>query len=200
MKKYEEKSFDIPSLKGISDKQIEEHLKLYSGYVKHVNLIAEKLESLSKDEAENLYLMNELRRRLPFEFDGMRLHEYYFHSIEGGGKKLPGGSILAKKIDAEYGSFQNWLSECIKISGTRGIGWTILYYDPENDSLMMRWIDEHQIGHLAGLQIVLVVDVWEHAFMVDYLPSQKKEYIENYLSNINWEIVSEDFENKAHDK
>jgi superoxide dismutase, Fe-Mn family len=198
MSKYEERTFDIPELKGISSKQVEEHLKLYSGYVKHTNLIASKIEELEVNEAENSYLINELRRRLGFEWDGMRLHEYYFHSLEGGANFLPPDSKLGKKIIEQYGSFERFNEACTKVCLTRGIGWTILYYDSSNDSLILKWVDEHQIGHLAGLQIVLVVDVWEHAFMVDYLPSQKKEYIDNFLSNINWQIISEDFESIAH--
>lgn len=198
MVKYPEKNFNLPTLHGISTKQVEEHLKLYSGYVKHTNLIGEKIEELSKDEANNAYIINELRRRLAFEWDGMRLHEIYFHSIEKGGSPLSTETILGKKLVEQYGSFEAWQEECIKTCGTRGIGWTVLYYDPEVDSFLMKWIDEHQIGHLAGLQIVLVVDVWEHAFMVDYLPSQKMDYIKSYLSNINWKIVSEDFESLTH--
>jgi superoxide dismutase, Fe-Mn family len=199
MVKYNEKTFEIPELAGISKKQVEEHLKLYSGYVKHTNLIAEKIEELSKNEAENTYIINELSRRLAFEWDGMRLHELYFHSVEKGGLPLPADSTLGKKISEQYGSFENLEAATIKTCGTRGIGWTILYYDASVDKFILKWIDEHQIGHLAGLQIVLVVDVWEHAFMVDYLPSQKMDYVKSYLGNINWQIVAEDFENRAHD-
>lgn len=193
MKRYSEKTFNIPALKGLSPKQMEEHLKLYAGYVKHVNLITEKIEELEKDSEKNAYIISELKRRFSFEFDGMRLHEYYFHSVEEGGKELDKDSSLYKTLSEQYNSFDNFISECVKISGTRGIGWTILYFDKEAGQFIMRWIDEHQIGHLAGLRIILVVDVWEHAFMVDYLPSEKKKYIESYLSNINWEIVEKNF-------
>lgn len=194
MPKYQEKTFKIPTLKGLSEKQIETHLKLYSGYVKHLNLLILKLEELKKDPEANSYPLSELERRFAFEFDGMRLHEYYFHCIEDGGRPMREDSRLGQKLIAEYGSFENWQNECIRISGTRGIGWTILYFDKSRDQFLMKWVDEHQIGHLAGLSIVLVVDVWEHAFMVDYLPSEKKQYVESYLGNINWEIVAEEFE------
>lgn len=195
MQKYEEKQFSLPELQNISKKQIEAHLGLYSGYVKHVNLINDKISELEKNETENSYLISELRRRLGFEWDGMRLHELYFNSLENGSSPLSEETVLGKKLISQYGSFEAWLSLCTKICLTRGIGWAILYYDKQNDNFLMKWVDEHSLGHLAGLQIVLVVDVWEHAYMVDYLPSDKKKYVESYIGNINWDIVSKNFEN-----
>jgi len=190
---YEAKTFNIPELVGISKKQVEEHLKLYQGYIKHTNLITEKIAELEKGDADNGYMINELSRRLGFEWDGMKLHEYYFHSIEDGAKPLSPESTLGKKIAEQYGSFENWLEACAKMCLTRGIGWVVLYYESATDRLIMKWVDEHQIGHLAGLQIVMVVDVWEHAYMIDYLPSEKKDYVKSYLGNINWQIVAEEF-------
>lgn len=198
MHQYTAKNFNIPTLTGISQKQVDEHLKLYQGYVKHNNLIAEKVAELEKSPDDNSYMINELLRRLGFEWDGMKLHEYYFHSIEDGASPLKADSTLGKKIAEQYGSFEKWLEACAKMCLTRGIGWVILYYDASEDNLIMKWVDEHQIGHLAGLQIVMVVDVWEHAYMIDYLPSEKKDYVKSYLSNINWQIVAEDFENLPH--
>ncbi|MEK7120917.1 MAG: Fe-Mn family superoxide dismutase [Patescibacteria group bacterium] len=194
MQKYEERQFDLPELQGISKKQLEAHLGLYSGYVKHVNLIDEKISELEMDETKNSYIISELRRRLGFEWDGMRLHEIYFCSLENGPSPFSGESSLGQKLIKQYGSFDKWQDQCKKICLTRGIGWAILYYDKTNDNFLMRWVDEHSIGHLAGLSIVLVVDVWEHAYMVDYLPSDKKKYVGNYLKNINWNIVSKNFE------
>ncbi len=194
MHQYMAKSFNIPKLTGISEKQVEEHLKLYAGYIKHTNLIAEKITELEKEEKDNSYMINELSRRLGFEWDGMKLHEYYFHSIEDGAQPLSSDSTLGKKISEQYGSFERWLESASKMCLTRGIGWVVLYYEPAEDRLIMKWIDEHQMGHLAGLQIIMVIDVWEHAYMVDYLPGEKKDYVKSYLSNINWKIVAKDFE------
>jgi Fe-Mn family superoxide dismutase len=194
MHQYQAKTFNIPALTGISPKQVEEHLKLYAGYVKHSNLITEKVAELEKSTEDNSYMIQELLRRLGFEWDGMKLHEYYFRSIEKDASTLQPDSALGKMMTAQYGSFENWLEACSKMCLTRGIGWVILYYDVSDNNLIMKWVDEHQIGHLAGLQIVMVVDVWEHAYMIDYLPSEKKDYVRSYLSNINWSIVSEDFE------
>ncbi|MBI5140370.1 MAG: superoxide dismutase [Candidatus Vogelbacteria bacterium] len=188
---YEEKKFNLTGLRGLSDKQISEHLKLYSGYVKNVNGLAEKLDPMQKMENADAYTIAELRRRLGFEFNGMRLHEYYFENL-GGNNQSP-ESDLAKMVESQYGTPDNWSKEFKTAGMARGIGWVILYYDPEIKKLHNVWITDHEVGHLAGLPIILAMDVWEHAYLLDYLPSQKREYIEAFFSNINWKVAEERF-------
>ena len=173
MKKFEEIKFNIPQLKGISAKNIEEHLKLYGGYVKNSNLILEKIEELSKDAEKNAYMLAELQRRFGFEFCGMRNHEYYFRSLEGGTKSLDEKSSLKKAIEDTWGSFDNWLAKFNSIALTRGIGWAVLFYDQQTKTLLNAWVDEHHLGNLSGLSFIMGIDMWEHSFMIDYLPSQK---------------------------
>jgi Fe-Mn family superoxide dismutase len=72
---------------------------------------------------------------------------------------------------------------------TRGIGWTVLYHDPKGKTVHTAWVGDHELGQLAGLPVILAMDMWEHAFMVDYLPSEKKQYIEAFLKNTNWKVV-----------
>ncbi|MBX4209258.1 Fe-Mn family superoxide dismutase [Candidatus Parcubacteria bacterium] len=189
MKKFEEKKFDIPALKGISAKNIEEHLKLYSGYVKHANLILEKIEEMSKDSEKNAYALGELQRRFGFEFDGMRNHEYYFSHFEGGPKAPDAKSALRSAIEAEWGSFDGWLARFKAIAMTRGVGWAILYYDAHTDRLVNAWVDEQHLGHLTGLSPVLALDMWEHSFVADYQPSGKKNYVEDFFANLNWQTA-----------
>lgn len=186
---YTPKTFTIPALKGISQTTIDEHLKLYQGYVKHVNLILEEL----KKESDNPYAQSEMRRRLGFEFDGMRNHEYYFASLEGGPKNVEGDSPLQDAMKAEWGSVENWLANFKELAKTRGIGWAILYYDPEAKKLMNVWVDEQHLGHLTGLKWIFGIDMWEHSFVADYQPSGKAQYIDDFLANVNWEIVEENF-------
>ena len=174
MKKFEEIKFNLPILKGISAKNVEEHLKLYSGYVKNSNLILEKIEELSKNAEKNTYILSELQRRFGFEFCGMRNHEYYFRSLEGGAKSLDDKSALKKAIAETWGSFDNWLARFKSIALTRGIGWAVLFYDPQTKSLLNAWVDEHHLGNLSGLSFIMGIDMWEHSFMIDYLPSQKR--------------------------
>jgi Fe-Mn family superoxide dismutase len=191
---YEEKKFDIGLLNGISEKQIEEHLKLYAGYVKHTNLISEKQKELSQEEQKNSYAIAEITRRLGFEFNGMRMHEYYFEQLEGGAKSLGKTSELMSFIKEHYGDFDSALLKIKNAIKLRGIGWVVVYYDKQLKELKMAWVDEHQNGQLVGLPIIIVIDMWEHAFMVDYLPSEKSKYTDAFFENLNWEVVEKRFE------
>ena len=189
---YTEKQFNIPELKGISTKTIEEHKKLYSGYVKHTNLILDKITELSKDADTNAYVLGELQRRFGFEFDGMRNHEYYFENLEGGASPIT-DSELKMAIEAEWGSFDAWLNRFKAIGMTRGIGWAVLYYDPIQKKLLNAWVDEQHLGQLNGLQFILGLDMWEHSYMLDYVPSEKKKYIESFFDNLNWKVSEDRF-------
>src|SRR5258707_15799367 len=106
MEKFKEIKFNIGELKGISAKNIEEHLKLYAGYVKNINLIFDKLGELMADPEKNAYVIGELHRRIGFEFNGMRNHEYYFKSLEGGAKPLPAGSKFKITIEKQAPSLE----------------------------------------------------------------------------------------------
>jgi len=169
-KQFEEKKFDIPKLKGISEKTIEEHLKLYSGYVKNAN---------------NLLAEQEYNRRFPFEFNGMRNHEIYFAHFEGGSTPLTTSGPLAQ-IDWE--KFKT-------LALTRGVGWAMVYYDPISKQLIQSWVDEQHLGQLSQCVPILALDMWEHSFVADYQPSGKKNYIEDFFVNLNWQNVEENFEN-----
>lgn len=200
MKKYEEIKFNIGELKGISKKNIEEHLKLYAGYVKNTNLILEKIEEFTKtpDVGNPLtsdvnYIISELQRRFGFEFNGMRNHEIYFKSLEGGAKILPANSKLKVTIEKQTSSWEVWLNEFKTLAMTRGIGWAVLYYDKQTKQLIQTWIDEQHIGQLNGCEMILALDMWEHAFITDYQPSGKKQYIEDFFKNLNWEVVEKNF-------
>jgi Fe-Mn family superoxide dismutase len=193
MKKFEELKFNIGTLKGISAKNIEEHLKLYAGYVKNSNLIVEKIGELASDMEKNAYVMGELQRRFGFEFNGMRNHEYYFKSLEGGAKTLPENSTLKAAIEKQAPSFEAWLGGFKALAMTRGIGWAILYYDKQTEQLMHTWVDEQHLGQLNGLNWILGIDMWEHAFVYDYATSEKKKYVEAFFENLNWEVIEENF-------
>ena len=180
---YEIQTFAIPKLIGISSQNIEEHLALYAGYVKNTNFILEKLNTKELDP----YAQAELGRRLSFEFNGMKNHEYYFGSLEGGHKSLDENSFLKKQIEKQWGTFDNWLASFKTLAKTRGVGWAILYYDQDANLLINTWVDEQHLGHLNSAKYIVGIDMWEHAFVADYQPSGKGQYIEDYFANINWE-------------
>ncbi len=194
---YVEKKFNITELKDISPRTIEEHLKLYAGYVKHTNLILEKIAELTavvEDLPNNVYVIGELKRRLGFEFGGMRNHEYYFEQFEGtGGHPIHEESNLYKKIEESWGSYEKWLAEFKLLAMTRGVGWAFLYLDKTNGNLINTWVGEQHEGHLIGLKPVLVLDMWEHSYMLDVAPSEKKKYIDAFFENVNFDVVEARF-------
>jgi len=191
MKPFEEKRFNIGELKGISAKTIEEHLKLYAGYVKHLNLVHEIVENQNNPE----YARRETYRRQAFEFDGMRNHEYYFESLEGGPHPVSESSDLYKKIVEWTGSFDFFLEIFKNLSTTRGVGWAMLGYDKKTDKLIQYWVDEQHFGHLTGVSPIIALDMWEHAYVADYQPSGKKQYVEDFFTNLNWSKIEENFNN-----
>jgi Fe-Mn family superoxide dismutase len=119
----------------------------------------------------------------------MRNHEYYFAQLEGGASPLTEGA-LKEKIENQFGSVEAWQTRFTQIAMTRGVGWAMLYHDPHTDQLVQTWVDEQHLGQLADLDIVLALDMWEHSFMRDYLPSDKAKYVEAFFTNLNWEVVA----------
>ncbi len=190
---YPEQTFNIPQLQGISQTTTEEHLKLYAGYVKNTNLVLQKISELSKDESTNVYTLGELQRRFSFEFNGMKNHEIFFKSFEGGPSELSADSSLKEKITNTWGSYDIWLSRFKAIAKTRGIGWAILSYDKQTDTLINSWTDEQHIGQLIGVTPILMIDMWEHSFVADYQPSGKGNYIEDFFKNLNWQNIEKNF-------
>ncbi len=186
-----EQKFNIPTLDGISEKSVTEHLKLYAGYVKHANLIIEKIKSMNPET--DSYAMSEMQRRFAFEYDGMRNHELYFSQFEGGVNDTTSLVELRAALEKSWGTFDAWFTSFNSLAMTRGVGWAILYFDKKTNSLVQTWIEEQHIGHLAGLNIILALDMWEHSYMLDYVPSEKKKYIDAFFKNLNWDVVEKRF-------
>ena len=179
---YQEQKFELSNVLELSEKQISEHVKLYSGYVKQTNdLVASGIE---------------LTRRLAFEFNGMRLHELYFEALSAKPISPDQNSELGKSIAAKFTSFDNWLAEFKKTAATRGPGWALLVHDTKNDTIHNVWISNHEVGHLAGTDIILAVDLWEHAYLVDYLPSERTKYLEVVLQCQDWNGIENRYDRK----
>lgn len=172
---------------GFSDTLLKNHFALYEGYVNNTNRLLEELDSLVKEGKTTTPAFAEIKRRLGWEFNGMRLHEYYFENLGGNGI-LQEDTKLAKLIQTQFGSIDNWIKEFKSVGTIRGIGWVILYQDINNGRLINFWINEHDVGHPAGCNPLLVMDVFEHAFMIDY-GLKRADYIEAFFKNINWPVV-----------
>ena len=193
MTKFDEMKFDVGKLKGISEKNIEEHLKLYAGYVKNANAVIERIGELSNDLEKNNYVVSELFRRFSFEYNGMRNHEIYFGSLSGGPAPLTKGAPLYKLLVETCGSVEIFLMGFKNMALTRGVGWAVLWYDRKDKKLLVSWVDEHHLGQLNGCEMILAIDMWEHAFVADYQPSGKKNYVEDFFANLNWKVIEENF-------
>lgn len=185
---YTPKKWNLSGLQGISDKTLEVHFGLYEGYVKNVNLLNERLASLrSSDQAKGADpAYAELVRRLGFEYNGMRLHEYYFDNMTASPKPVGSGK-LQEALGTAFGGFDEWKRDFAAVAGMRGIGWAIAYYDHVAGRISNHWIGDHENGHPAGFTPIVVLDVWEHAFLLDYKPSDKAKYVEAFLANVDWE-------------
>jgi superoxide dismutase, Fe-Mn family len=195
MYKFEAQKFNIPTLDGISDKSVEEHLGLYAGYVKNFNSMTDLLQDLAKDSEKNMHALSELIRRRSFEFGGMRLHEHYFSQFENGSKKTDQESSFAKAIAKQYGSIDNVIMQLTHVGNMRGPGWSILYFDQQSKSFHIGFTGEQHQGHFVTLPIMIALDVWEHAFLLDYGAAGKGKYIDAFFKNLNWSVIENRFAN-----
>ena len=190
---YKAKQFNLSGLQGISDQTMEMHFKLYEGYVTETNRLTEKISEFLKDgkvDQEEMPAYSELTRRLGFEYNGMVLHEYYFGNMTKSGSSDPRKeSTFASAAAASFGSYDIWKADFTSIGKMRGVGWAICYQDPKRGRLSNHWITLHESGNVAGFDPLLVMDVWEHAFLLDYKPAERVKYIEAFFANIDWSAV-----------
>jgi Fe-Mn family superoxide dismutase len=185
---YEAKDYThLIGMDGFSETLLKNHFTLYQGYVTNTNKLRDTLAQMAKDGKLGTPEYAELKRRMGFEWDGMRLHEYYFENLGGKGDLAQSGK-LAERVAADFGGFDAWLADFKATGAMRGVGWAILYRDGASGALINEWINEHQNNHLAGCTPVLVMDVFEHAFMTDY-GLKRADYIEAFLRNVNREAV-----------
>jgi len=191
---YKPRTFNLSNLNGISDKTLEMHFKLYEGYVKETNNLNEKISAFIADgqvDQDEMPAYSELTRRLGFEYNGMVLHEYYFDNLKtGGGTGDPTrNSKFMRAAESSFGSYDIWKADFVGIGKMRGVGWAICYENPANGRLSNHWITLHETGNVAGFNPILVMDVWEHAFLLDYKPAERPKYIEAFFSNVDWSTV-----------
>jgi len=188
---YEVKNFEsLLGTKGFSDQLLKNHFTLYQGYVTNTNKVADALAVMAKDGKTATPEYAELKRRFGWEFNGMRLHEFYFGNMIKDGKAIDKKTNLYKKIVSEFGSYETWEKDFKATGAMRGIGWVILYYDAHEGRLFNTWINEHDAGHLCGAKPLIVMDVFEHAYMIEY-GLKKADYIEAFFKAIDWTIEPE---------
>jgi Fe-Mn family superoxide dismutase len=190
---YQAKDYSsLLGMHGFTDAQLKMHFQAYEGYVKNCNLILNRLRDMALSGKSTAYEWGTLKIRLGWEFDGMRLHELYFENL-GAKEPLDKNSALYQRIVKDFGSFDQWKKDFVATGMIRGIGWSILYRDPQNGRLINTWIDEHDLGHIAGGAPLLAMDVFEHAYITVYGLDREK-YITAFFDNINWKEVSRRFD------
>ena len=192
-KVYKPKTFNLSGLAGISDKTLEMHFKLYEGYVTNTNTLTERIAAILSDgkvDQEETPAYSELTRRLGFEYNGMVLHEYYFGNMkQRGGDDAPRGSQVREAVERSFPSYEIWKTDFVGVGKMRGVGWAICNLDPATGSVSNHWVTLHEVGNVAGFLPLLVMDVWEHAFLLDYKPADRPKYIEAFLNNVDWDAV-----------
>lgn len=195
---YEAQDFDhLLGTEGFSDQLLKNHFSLYEGYVTNVNQLEEDLVYLVQEGKATSPKYAELKRRFGWEFNGMRLHEYYFGNMTKNQINLNEDSELYKKIGSDFGSFDKWEEDFKATGSIRGIGWAALCLDPIQDCLFNIWINEHDVGLLASAPIILIMDVFEHAFMIDY-GIKKAGYIASFFKTIDWDEVESRYSMSQH--
>ena len=184
---YQARDFSrLIGIEGLSETALRTHFTLYQGYVTNTNRLMDTLSAMNQAGTTGTPEYAELKRRFGFEWNGIRLHELYFENLGPAARNLD--SRLTQIMVAEWGSYEDWERAFRAVGAMRGVGWVVLYYDAAIDRLFNAWINEHHVGHLAGATPLLVMDVWEHAFMLDY-GTRRADYISAFINNINWPAV-----------
>jgi len=191
---YTAKSFDLSDLTGISNETLAMHFKLYEGYVTNTNTLNERIADLIGEgelDPTQSAAFSELKRRFGFEYNGMVLHQYYFENMQKQGTGDPAkGDAFFNSAEESFGNYETWKADFVNTGKMRGVGWAATYLDPSNGALSNHWINLHETGNVAGYTPILIMDVWEHAFIKDYAPVDRPKYIEAFFANINWEVVN----------
>lgn len=192
---YQAKSFDhlLGKIQGLDDALLKMHFKLYQGYVNNSNAVLQKLQELENQGKAKTPEFAGLKRILGWEFNGMLLHETYFENL-GGTKPLDSKDLLHQKIIKDFGSYDAWKADFIATGLMRGIGWVVSYIEPKSGRLLNEWINEHDVGHLSGGTPILIMDVFEHAYITQF-GLERNKYIDVFFNNINWDVASKRFSN-----
>jgi Fe-Mn family superoxide dismutase len=197
-KVYKPKQFNLSGLTGISDQTMEMHFKLYEGYVTNTNTLTERISAILADgqvDQEETPAYSELTRRMGFEYNGMVLHEYYFGNMKRqGGGDAGNGSRFRTAVEKSFPSYAIWRTDFASVGKMRGVGWAITYLDPTTGGVSNHWITLHETGNIAGFVPLLVMDVWEHAYLLDYKPADRPKYIESFMANIDWDVIDKRIE------
>jgi len=186
------RSFDLSAVRGLSAAALELHLGLYEGYVKETNGLMAQLHEFPRSAPmtpEDRLIRDGLIRRLSFERNGVVWHEMFFESLGcAAGRPAPGG-VFAEALDISFGGIEHWKRDLVEVSQTRGVGWVVTFQSPGDNRLINAWVDDHTRGILAGMRPIAIFDLWEHAYLPDFKPTQRREYMNTLFDNMNWPVL-----------
>jgi superoxide dismutase, Fe-Mn family len=186
---HETQNFDhlLGSLEGLSEAQVSAHLALYAGYVKKLNEMEEKLRSTDKSAVNYTYgEYSELKRRYAVAFNGSYLHQMYFQGLNG--SETNRSSELEDALKESFGSFEDWEAE-IRAAAACTPGWVVTAVNKVDGKIHNHVMYEHHIALPIHQEIILALDCWEHAFMIDY-GTKKADYLNTFIANTDWEKMS----------
>lgn len=185
---YHAKEYNhLLGMQGFSADLLHNHFNLYHEYVKTMNTLAAALEGLAAGGQEDSSEYAGLKRRLGQEYNGVCLHELYFENL-GGQNEMRIGSSLTQKLAESFGSYKNWEEDFKTTASLRGVGWAVLCQDHVTGQLNNFWLDEQQSEVPADRKPLLVLDAWEHSYIMDY-GLKRPEYLESFFKNIDWNVV-----------
>jgi len=173
---------------GFTDESMNVHFKLYENYVNHFNQAIDILNGTDRDNPS----YDEIKARFAWDFNGVRLHESYFGNMTKDYQPLDPNSELAGRMIQTYGSLESWADDFWEVSSTRGEGWAVLAWDPQDNSLLNLWVTGHEVGTLFYCVSLLVLDCFDHAYMTDY-GDDRSDYTEAFLKVIDWAEVQKRF-------
>jgi Fe-Mn family superoxide dismutase len=195
---FEARSFDLSGVKGISQSALDLHLGLYRGYVKEVNALLEVLQpdgaasAPTTPQATQKLTREAAVHRFPFEHNGVVLHELFFEQLAGAkGDRLERHAPLAQALGQPFGGLDNWRQDFEQLATTRGIGWVVTVREQSGGAIYNTWVDEHQWGNTAGTEVIFLLDLWEHAYLLDFAPTERAKYVEVVFANVDWGVVAD---------
>jgi superoxide dismutase, Fe-Mn family len=186
---YEVRPFDLSGVQGLSKKAIDLHLGLYKTYVEQLNKLLE--QSPQRAGAAAPLALDGYNRRFAFEYNGVALHELFFEQLAGKRRQPQSDGDFTEALHQDFGDFAGWKASVEALAKTRGVGWVLTVRERGQERLHNCWIDLHHLSLPANCEVVFALDLWEHAYMIDFTPAQRADYVKIIFDNVDWPVVEQ---------
>jgi superoxide dismutase, Fe-Mn family len=186
---HEVRAFDLSGVQGLSKKAIDLHLGLYKTYVEQLNKLLEQPPDRAAAAAP--LALDGFNRRYAFEFNGVMLHELFFEQLVGKHRQPRSDGDFGEALQENYGDFNGWRASVEALAKTRGVGWVLTLRERGQEHLRNCWVDLHHLHMPANCDVVFALDLWEHAYMIDFTPAQRADYVKIIFDNVDWAVVDQ---------